>query len=128
MNLFGSSSGVNSSNSQNTSIAFNPVINTGGTFDGNIKGDNLGIADSYATSTAKDELGISAGVAIGDGASASGGPVGVGDKIEDSQPMQAYPGVSGIIDKLKTNAPLISVLVVSGLAVAVVASRRKGSK
>jgi hypothetical protein len=78
MGLFGGSS--SSTQSLNNTFSFNPVINVGDENSSDASARLKGSSD--ATSSQKDELGLSAGVAFG--GNAEGGEVSVSD---DSQPM-----------------------------------------
>lgn len=83
MGLFGGSS--SSSSSLQNSIAFNPIINVGHDNTADNRTKQRGSADAKAE--AKDEFGLSAGLALAPGSSASGGPVtGIGDRQPASYP------------------------------------------
>jgi len=96
MGLFGGSAA--SSQSLSNTISFNPIVNIGDGNDGSSQADLT--SKATATATAKDEFGLSAGVALGDGASASGGPVGIGDDVQPtntSQPSSMFGGGSNMM-------------------------------
>ena len=123
MGLFGGS--ASSSQSLNSNLAFNPVINVGDGNSSDTRSRLKGTAD--ATATAKDEFGLSAGVAVGPNASAMGGPVGVGD----TQPMKkkTVDDSSFFNDTTKSiKHPIYLVLGVGGVAVAYYYYKKKKRK
>ncbi len=84
MGIFGGSS--SSASTLNSAIAFNPIINVGDDNEAEASAKQKGTA--RADSTAKDEFGISAGLALGPASSAQGGEI-VG--LGDAQPMEQMP-------------------------------------
>ena len=79
--------GSSSSQSLTNSISFNPILNIGDGNEGSTSAEQKSKAES--TATTKDEFGMSAGVAVGSGASASGGAVGNGDDVQPTRTNQA---------------------------------------
>ena len=84
MGIFGGS--ASSTSSLSNAIAFNPVINVGDDNDARTTADQT--TEARATSSAKDEFGMSAGFALGPNSSAQGGEM---SRTGDVQPMSATP-------------------------------------
>ncbi|WP_345984319.1 hypothetical protein WCX49_06690 [Sulfurimonas sp. HSL-1656] len=124
MNLLGSSSNNTSSQTLTNTLSFNPIMNIGDSNDAKTGFDAQTRADSTATTSNKDEFGLSSGVALGSGASASGGPVGVGD---DVQPTEQQAAKTSVLSGLAGNTPamIFGVVVIIGIVAAITASSRK---
>lgn len=126
--------GGTSSNVQDQTVQFQPIFNFG---EGNSNevtpssGSTTTISpnteqrnDLTSTASNKDEFGVSAGVAVGSGASASGGPVGIGGGT-DVQPVDARYSAPNSGQSDKTPIYIFGGLLLAGAVLVLLKKKKK---